>query len=152
MAPSSHRTVHPQQQVKPTTLLAQSIWRLPTARLSKPAGMDGIQIFCSIEISQYLITKFNWTHNTPSLINWQIVDLTMRQFQSPDQTCIQKMIHKWVPIQQSPGNYPTEVQHSQCLTCCQHPDPATLPTVQPHKMKSNINHIQCNPQELSTKQ
>jgi len=71
---------------------------------------------------QYLIQKFDWNPTTPNLIQWQIIELAMRQFQSPDQTQIQKIIHKWAPMQISPGNYPSKVQDQQCPTCCQHPE------------------------------
>jgi len=101
---------------------------------------------------QYLVKKFNWTHDTPCMINWQIVELTMRWFQPPDWICIQKIIHEWAPTHESPGSYPTAVQDHQCPTCCQHPK-TLLHLLQCNHAKwwAILSTTQCNLQELSIK-
>jgi len=56
---------------------------------------------------QYLTNKFLWHPSIPNQIEWIPIQYALRKFTNPDQTQIQKIIHKWIPTRVSPGNSPS---------------------------------------------
>jgi len=77
----------------------------------------------------YLTNKFHWEPQTIQMIKWQIIEFAMQKLNTTDRTRIRKIIHKWMPTQVSPGNYPSHKIDKLC-PCC-------------HQMVETPEHLLC---------